>query len=78
MAFAPLAILRSQVKGVMFYSFMASGACRGERVVIRRPYDVNCLDVRLVRGHALLGHLDATTAARLSPLMRDFHVAVSG
>ena len=65
-----------------FYDFGVSGACRGESVVVgRRPdnvHDVNCLDVTLVRGGYLLGHLEASTAARLSPMMRDLNVAVSG
>ena len=72
----------AQVRGIRFYDFGVSGACRGESVVVgRRPdnvHDVNCLDVTLVRGRYLLGHLEALMAARLSPMMRDMHVAVSG
>ena len=54
---------------------------RGSVVVGRRPdnvHDVNCLDVTLVRGGYLLGHLEASMAARLSPMTRDLNVAVSG
>ena len=65
---------------MMFYDFGVSGACRGESVVVaQRPdnaYDANCLDVRLVRGQYLLGHLEAPMAARLSPMMRDVCIHV--
>ena len=50
-------------------------------VVGRRPdnvHDVNYLDLTLVRGGYLLGHLEASMAARLSPIMRDLHEVVSG
>ena len=49
--------------------------------VVRRPdnpYDINCIDVRLVRVCNLLGHIEAPMAARLSPVMRDVAVVVSG
>ena len=72
----------AQVRGIRFYDFGVSGACQGESVVVgRRPdnvHDINCLDVTLVRGGYLLGHLEALMAARLSPMMRDLNVAVSG
>ena len=48
---------------------------------MRRPdnqYDANCLDVRLVRGGIMIGHLEAPVASQLSPLMRDTPVDVSG
>ena len=77
-----LAALVAQTKGIKFYDLQTCGACRGECVfLVRRPdsvYDVNCLDVRLARGRFLLGHLEAPVAARLSPLMRDVPVEVSG
>ena len=83
MASVVLASLVVQVRGVMFYSYDVSGACWGDAVyLVRRPddrYDVNCLDVRVMRGRPyLLGHLAAPVAAHLSPLMRDLSVEVSG
>ena len=72
----------AQVISIRFYDFRVSEACRGESVIIcRRPdnvHDVNCLDVMLVQGGYLLGHLEASMAARLSPMMRFLHVVVSG
>ena len=70
----------AQVRSIRFYDFRVSGACRGESVIVcRRPDNVpNCLDVMLVRGGYLLGHLEASMAARLSPMMRFLHVVVSG
>ena len=72
----------AQVRGIRFYDFGVSGACRGESAVIgRRPdnvHDLNCLDVTLVRGGYLLGHLEASMAARPSPMMQDLHVVMSG
>ena len=67
----------AQVKGVKFYDIRRSGASRGERVVLRRnpnnAYDVNCVEVRFVRGLLLVGHLEAPVARHLSSLMRDTH-----
>ena len=48
-------------------------------VLQRQPnnqFDVNYLDVRLVCGRLLLGHVEAPVAARLSPLMRNVVVEV--
>lgn len=77
-----LASVVARVKGVMFYDYATSGACHGDRVyILRRPdnqYDSNCLDVRLAHGSYLLGHLEAPMAARLSPVIRDVSVVVSG
>ena len=78
-----LASLTTQVRGVMFYDLAVSGACYGDRVyLVRHPhdrYDANCLDVRVVRGRPyLVGHLAVPVAARLSPLMRDVSVDISG
>ena len=78
-----LASLVAQVRGVMFYDYGVSGACWGDNIyLVRRPddrYDVNCLDVRLMRGRPyLLGHLAAPVASLLSPLMRDLSLEVSG
>ena len=71
MASLVLATAVAQVKGVRFYDLRDSGACRGELVVLQRqpnnPFDVNCLDVRLVCGRLLLGHIEAPVATRLSP-----------
>ena len=72
----------AHVRGIRFYDFGVSGACRGESVVVgRRPdnvHDLNCLDVTLVRGGYLLGHLEALMAAHLSPMIRYLYVVVSG
>ena len=78
-----LASLVAQVRGVMFYDFGVSGACWGDTIyLVQRPddrYDVNCLDVKLMRDRPyLLGHLAAPVAALLSPLMRDLSLEVSG
>ena len=55
---------------------------KGERVtLLRQPgnvFDTNCVDVRLVHGRLLLRHLEAPLAARLSPLMLDLDVEVTG
>ena len=72
-----LASLVAQVRGVMFYDYGVSGACWGDNIyLVQRPndrYDVNFLDVRLIRSRPyLLGHLAA------SPLMRDLSLEVSG
>ena len=79
---AVLASLVAQARGVMFYDLQASGACYGDRVyLVRRPqdrYDMNCLDVMLLRGRFMLGHLEAGVAASLSPLMRDAFLEMSG
>ena len=78
MASLLLAALIVQTKGIKFYDLQTSGACRGEHLsLVRRPdsvYDVNCLDVRLVRGRFLLGHIEAPIAARLFPLTCDVQV----
>ena len=54
MASLLLAALVAQTKGIKFYNLQTSEACRGECVShVGWPdsvYDVNCLDVRLVRG----------------------------
>ena len=50
-------------------------------IVLRRPdnpFDANCLDVRLVRRSLLLGHVEASVSARLSPIMRSGEVDVTG
>ena len=69
MASLVLAALVASTKEIKFYDLQTSGTCRGEPVsLVRRPdsvYDVNCLDVRLVRGQFLLGHIEAPIAARL-------------
>ena len=48
----------AQVRGIRFYNFGVSGACRGESEVVgRRPdnvHNVNCLDVALVRRTCVL------------------------
>ena len=79
---AVLTSLMAQVKSVMFYDLQVSGACYGDQVyLVRRPrdrYDVNCLDVMLLRGRCMVGHLEAEVAALLSPLMRDASLEVSG
>ena len=75
MASVVLAVLVVQTKGVKFYDLGRSGASRGERVDLRRPdnvYDINCLDVRLLCGRLLLGHVEAPVVACLSPLMHDW------
>ena len=73
-----LAALVAQTKGIKYYDLQTSGACGGEHVsLVRRPdsvYDVNCLDVRLVHGRFLLGHIEAPIAARLFPLRCDVPV----
>ena len=76
------ASLVAQVRGVLFYDYVVSGACWGDAVcLVRRPgdrYDANCLDVCVMRGRPyLLGHLAALVAAYLSPLMRDLSEEVS-
>ena len=82
MASVVLAVFVAQTKGIKFYDLRRSGAVRGEGVfLVWRPdntYDINCLDVRLVRGRTMIGHLEAPVAAQLSPLMRDLPVDVSG
>ena len=82
MASPLVAALVAQSKGIKFYDLQTSGACRGEYVfLVRQPdsvYDVNCLDVRLVCGQFLLGHIKAPAATYLSPFMRDVPVEVSG
>lgn len=81
---AILAVLVAQTRGVMFYDLQVSGACYDDQVVlVRRPldrFDVNCLDVVLVRGQlrSMLGDLEAPVAAFISPLMRDTSLNVSG
>ena len=66
MASVVLAVVVAQMKGVKCYDLGRSGASRRERVVVlRRPdnvYSINCLDVRLLRGRLLLGHVDAPLA----------------
>ena len=48
----------AQVRGIRFYDFGVSGACRAESVVVGRwldnVHDVNCLDVALVRRMCML------------------------
>ena len=82
MASLVLATLVAQVKGVQFYDLRDSGAGRGELVVLQRQpnnlFNANCLDVRLVHGRLLLGHIEAPVVARLSSLMRDVAVEVTG
>ena len=82
MASLLLAALVAQIKGIKFYDRPMSGACRGECISLvwrlDSVYDVNCLDVRLVHGRFLLGHIEAPDAARLFLLMRDVPVEVSG
>ena len=78
-----LASFVARVKGVMFYDLTVSGAGLGDSVSLVRalcnPYDRNCIDVRCARGQPyMLGHLTASVAAVLSPLMRDVSVTVSG
>ena len=76
-----LASFVAQVRGVKFYGFERAGARRGQRVVLQRQphnaYD-NCVEVRLLPGRQLLGHLEAALATLLSPLMRDVSVDVAG
>ena len=76
-----LATFVVQVKGVKFYDCRNSRVNRGERVIVLRrpdnPFDANCLDVRLVR-RSLLGHVEASVSARLSPIMRSGEVDVTG
>ena len=83
MATVLLASFVAQLKGTKFYDLRVSGACQGDRVfLVRRPenpFDVNCLDVRLVRcPRYLLGHLEAPIATLLSPLMHGLFLEVSG
>ena len=67
-----LVVLVAQVKGVRFYDLRNSGLSKGERfTLMRQPGNANCVDVRIVRGRLLLGHLKAPLAACLSPLMLD-------
>ena len=77
-----LAVFVAETKGIKFYDLQRSGVVRGERVfLVRWPnnaYDGNCIDVRLTRGDLMVGHLEAPVAARLSPLMRDLPINVSG
>ena len=50
-------------------------------VLQRQPnnlFNANCLDVRLVLGRLLLGHVEAPVVTRFSPLMRDVAVEVTG
>ena len=81
MASLVLATFVAAVKSVQFYDLQDSGACRGELLVLQRQpnnaFDANCLDVRLVRGRLLLGHVEALWP-HLSPLMRDVAVEVTG
>ena len=67
-----LAALVAQTKGIKYYDLQTSGTCGGEHVSL--VYDVNCLDVRLVHGRFLLGHIEAPIAARLFPLRCDVPV----
>ena len=82
MASLVLATLVAQVKGVRFYDLRDSGACRRELVVLQRQpnnlLNANCLDVRLVFGRLVLGHVEAPVVVRLSPLMRDVAEEVTG
>ena len=65
-----LVVLVAQVKGVRFYDLRNSGLGKGERfILMRQPGNAfDCVDVRIVRGRLLLGHLEAPLA---SPLMLD-------
>ena len=51
-------------------------------LVLRRQQnnscDTNCMDVRILRGRLLLGHLKVAVAARFSPLMRGVAAEVTG
>ena len=71
MASLLLAALVAQTKGIKFYDWQTSVACRGEHVsLVRRPdsvYDVNCLDGRLARSRFIHGHKEAPISACLSP-----------
>ena len=82
MASVVLVSFVSQTRGIKFYDLRTSGAVIGEHVfLVRRPdhrYDAYCLDVRLVSGGLMIGHLEAPVASQLSPLMRDTPVDVSG
>ena len=77
-----LASFVAQVRGVKFYSFERAGSRREQRVVLQRQphnaYYDNCMEVRLLPGRQLLGHLEAALATHLSPLMRDVSVDVAG
>ena len=71
----------AQVRSIRFYDFRVSEACQRESVIVCwRPdnvHDVNCLDVMLLWGGYLLGHLEASMAACLSLMMRFLHVVTS-
>ena len=62
-------------QGHQVYDLGMSGVVRGEAsFLVRRPnnpYDVNCIDVRPMRGRVIVGHLEAPVAAHLSRLMLD-------
>ena len=76
-----LAVLVCQVKGVRVNDVSCLGTRIGERVSVSRGpnrFDIHCLDVRLWRGRLLLGHVEASVAALLSPLIRDLNLEVVG
>ena len=65
----------AQMRVIRFYDFGMSGNCQGESIVFsRRPdhvHDLNCLNVTLVRVVYILGHLEASMAICLSPIVRN-------
>ena len=66
-----LASFIAQIRGVMCNEYPYAGAGVGAHVRLVRwpssPFDSNCIEVRY--GRYLLGHIDAATAAVLSPFM---------
>ena len=74
--------MASLTNSVKFYDLGRLGAGRGERVgfteAADNSCDTNCVDVRILRGPLLLGHLKVAVAARFSPLMRGVAAEVTG
>lgn len=70
------------VKGVKLHDLGLTAAFRGEEVILRRDptnrYDANCVNVRLKRGRLLLGHLEASMAAVVSPMMNCIPLVIDG
>ena len=72
-------VLANLARSVKFYDLGHFGACRGERMVLRRQQnnscDTNCVDVRILHGRLLLGNLKVAVA---TPLMRSVATEVTG